>query len=844
MKTAWRLLLFILLSLSATSSLKAQTTGYVRNEDGKSVAHAYVLVYDKGNKLLSFATTDNNGFFALGKAIIKPGRRIVIRCLGYREEQIKTDKATSTPFHVILRREEIGLKEVVVSAKPIREYNDTTQFLVSAFTDGMEKNVEEMLKKLPGIEVDNNGDIAYRGKHISKITLDHADMFGTNYKTASKTIPAKFIGTVEVIKNYQENRQLKDVQRSNDMILNLSLKSDMRLQKPVGQMEMGGGYRHRYNEVGNLLLMNKKFKLYDAMGFSNIRSSQFASFEDLIRLDSAEIVGDHLYNFAHRDNIDYAEQKSEYNSLNMVWQPKKALTISSQFNVEKNRYQTESREETSYFNNAVKIDIYTFLKNSPIWLNNNFQIKYDLCPTTTLTLLGKIVHANKKVNNKFTEDMSSAFATQTKATYVEGKINLSHAFKNKAAVIISNTTMGNRDNQSFGFNNSIYDICQNFNHQDVLNLFSIQYYKKERGWAWNVETGQNYRKERATLTHDSFDNQVKYNEHLLFTKGDITFHLGKSRIELKTLLGYWQQKLIDTSGKNTKSERMRIEPELLFEGDWGRHYLSLSCDYTQGKIMPTEYLGRYTDYREYTEPASFVNDHTGDFHINSLYRYSPSVRTSILAIYNYSLSQNNWVDAIRITENMDYILPTEVKNNRTHFGNLSVSHYIDTIRQGFKLSASINKNSFQTEYEDNGSRNVNSVSVHSTLSLRSAFSGWFNYVMGARYTFSSVSGIGSKPSRTRDYSFYQDLIGSFGKNLKVKFTFDEHFLGRNHTFYLFVRPYLSYGLPKKDITLTLTTYNIFNNKNIREYNVTAISSSEYYYKIVPTYCLLSVSFRY
>ena len=88
---------------------------------------------------------------------------------------------------------------MVVKAKPIHQDNDTTRYFVNAFADGHERTVEDLLKKLPGIDVSDDGSISYKGKPISKILLDHTDMFGENYKTASRTLSPQIVGSVEAI---------------------------------------------------------------------------------------------------------------------------------------------------------------------------------------------------------------------------------------------------------------------------------------------------------------------------------------------------------------------------------------------------------------------------------------------------------------------------------------------------------------------------------------------------------------------------------------------------------------------------------------------------------------------
>lgn len=841
-----RIILSLVFSVAMVAGLSAKPRGFVRNSKGEPVAHASIMVYDGAGKMMAFAISDGKGYFAIDKEMDYAKKKLVVRCLGYQPQQTTASNADA-PVNITLQTEDIGLKEVEVNAKPIRENKDTTQYLVSAFADGMEKNVEDLLKKLPGINVDEDGNISFKGKSIAKIMIDHTDMFGDKYKIASKTIPAKFIGSVEAIKHYQEDRHLKDVQSSDDVILNLTLKSDMKLEKPVGQIGLGGGYNNKYDTSGNLLMMNKKFKIYDAAAFSNIGESTLSSSEDIHHLDSIEVADDYFHSFENRDHIMYAEQKSEANSLNMVFQPNEKISVTNQLIAEKNRYQTDTHEIISYFNDLARVENNTYLKNKPIRLNDNLQLKYDINKSTTLTYRFKVMSNDKHVANDFISDSLSTYTTKTKSTYIENSINLSHSLENKAAIIVNYSTSHDKGNQTFDFDHPTENVIhQRFDIKKFSNRFSVKYYKRQSWLAWNIEAGYNDSNEKLNIsTNDNGNPQfANYKEKLLFAKGYAEVNINKVKFEYSTLLGYWKQTVHSFSIGNKDLNRLKIEPKMSIEADLGHHTLSMSCSYEPGTMDPLDYLGRYTDYRTYTKSAPFYNDKTANFNIDADYMFSPTLNTSVWAMYMYSISRKAFVNAFNITQDMDYLVPTMTKDNHSHLGIAGLSHYIDAIRQRLKFSTSISSNSYMDELENDVLRKINSLNINATFSTRSVFSGPFNYLAGARYNLSSIRVAGSDAVNTHNYSFFEDLVGSFSKTLKVKLSLDEHFLGINHHFYLFAAPHVTYDLPKHHATIDLSSYNILNNRNISEYTVSEIYSSEYDNRIAPAYCLLSIIFRY
>ena len=237
-------LIIILIFQFGILTAYAGIKGTIRDNEGSPLAGATIVVCDNNNKMITYTTSGSDGTFNIEMELSNQAYYLVVRLIGFLKEKV-TINGNDDNINVILSQDNVSLKEVVVKASPIRQVNDTTRYVVASFMDGHEKNVEELLMKLPGIDVSENGNITFKGKSISKILLDNSDMFGSNYKTASRTIPPQFVSTIEAINHYQENRQLKGVQTSDDVVLNLSLRSDMKLQKPVGQINLGGGIENR-----------------------------------------------------------------------------------------------------------------------------------------------------------------------------------------------------------------------------------------------------------------------------------------------------------------------------------------------------------------------------------------------------------------------------------------------------------------------------------------------------------------------------------------------------------------------------------------------------------------------
>jgi len=270
MTTYLKPILFFVLFLWATC-LFSQTklAGKITTTSGELLPNVNVMIREIGNeKIYVFTTSLKDGSYSLNYTGEKNNKRIVFRLLGYEEKTVDL-AAASFPLNITLMSSDYVLNEITIMPQAIRIRNDMTEYLVSAFSDGTERSIEEVLKKIPGIDVDDNGTIRFKGKRIEKILLDDVDLFDQNYTIASKNVPANFIDKVQAIENYHDNRLLKNAEYSDKIALNLSVKDDLKMQRPVGQIAASGGYENRYSLNARPLMINKKLKIFDILNLTN-----------------------------------------------------------------------------------------------------------------------------------------------------------------------------------------------------------------------------------------------------------------------------------------------------------------------------------------------------------------------------------------------------------------------------------------------------------------------------------------------------------------------------------------------------------------------------------------------
>lgn len=150
-----------------------------------------------------------------------------------------------------LKPEAISLKEVEIKGGRIYGRQDTVKYDLSRFTSGKEQNIKEALKKLPGIDVnEQSGEIRYNGKAISQFTVEGMDVSGGRYNQITENLKADAVEKAEVIEHFQPIRSLRNKMPSDKVALNLKLKPEVR-SRWLLTLQAAGGY-------GDQMLYNGK----------------------------------------------------------------------------------------------------------------------------------------------------------------------------------------------------------------------------------------------------------------------------------------------------------------------------------------------------------------------------------------------------------------------------------------------------------------------------------------------------------------------------------------------------------------------------------------------------------
>lgn len=288
-------ILFALIALVATAWTQAAVVNGILLDATDTTAligaSVRLLKPTKDSTLVKGTTTDANGVFDLSG--IKAGKyTLKLSYVGYKDElkhiTVGTDGRNVNLGAIRMTPNSIMLSEaVVVGVKtPITVKEDTVEYNADTYKTQPNAVVEDLLKRLPGVEVDANGKITAHGKEVKKILIDGQEFFADDPKMASKNLPADMVNKLQVIDRKSELARLTGVDDGDDeTVINLTVKKGMN-NGWFGTLNAGYGTNKRYtsNGIANYFNEGNQFTLTGSannvnnMNFTDGGASRFMRF--------------------------------------------------------------------------------------------------------------------------------------------------------------------------------------------------------------------------------------------------------------------------------------------------------------------------------------------------------------------------------------------------------------------------------------------------------------------------------------------------------------------------------------------------------------------------------------
>ena len=667
----------------------------------------------------SYYFADVNGLFSISP-VPANDFTLVITNLGYRPVAkfipVKQTEKSINVGTIILTANPTTLKEVVVEAAPIVIKEDTIEYRADAFKVKENATTEDLLKKLPGISVDKDGNVKAQGKDVKKIRVNGKEFFGGDVTTATRELPANIIDKVQVIDDYGDQATVSGIKDGEaEKVINLQIKKDKnrgffgRITAGAGtdehyQGSFNGNYFNNQQQIslfansnntnqslfnfgnmaanrgmGNMMKMGQGLMndmgggsgLMNAMqnGDQSFVSSNFSSNTGITTSSSVginyrdqwgkriSVYGSYSYSHRKNDIIQYSSTQNFY-------------TRDTAFlNNQDNSSTTKGDNHRVFFNLEYQIDSFNYLKISPNLTyassNNNSNTLFDY-------------YLNSKLHTSGGSNNSSSGAQNPS---VNSTILFNHKFRKRGRNFSANITLGNSTNNSdqntnnststyiipIGVYNRLQYIDQvNDNHNYGIRLTYSEPLSKTRNL--DVAYSHNLTYARNNKSTDSVDIAgVRYFIPGLSNDYENNFYSNRIGVSIRTTLKKMnytfgislqpvsqQGNSITRDSMYKKIDRVNIFPIARF-----------AYNFSKTKVLNISYSGSATQ-PTYTQ----LQDVTDNSNQQSVTKGNPLLQPSINHNINAGYNNFNFVSGRVLFVNMTFsMIQNQIVNKTIRLGN-------------------------------------------------------------------------------------------------------------------------------------------------------------------------------
>lgn len=194
--------------------------------DNSPIAGAIVQVKDSAGNTYQYTITNDKGEYHIGYSA-SVAESLYFQCMGYKPQEVSISQIQSLQT-IYMVSQPTQLRDVIVKAPDIEQRSDTLTYYMSKYATAEDKKLADVLKRLPGIKVEDNGQIKYNGEPINKFYIDGSDFMDGRYGIATENINPADVASVDVLENHQPMQVLKGIEFSQQAGLNIKLKEEAR----------------------------------------------------------------------------------------------------------------------------------------------------------------------------------------------------------------------------------------------------------------------------------------------------------------------------------------------------------------------------------------------------------------------------------------------------------------------------------------------------------------------------------------------------------------------------------------------------------------------------------------
>ena len=869
----------ILVCFSFSTYSQDSIYGIVKDSNNNIIPFVNIFYLSKmDSAVIKYTKANKDGIFYVNNIDINRGL-LRVTAVSFKEQFIQLKKLNehfSDTISIILQPSYQDLNEVIVtSSKPIEIRGDTISFNVKSFSSGTEKVVEDMLKKIPGIEVGEDGLVRFNGKEVEKIMVEGDDFFEKGYHVLTRNMPNKVLDKVEVIKNFNSNSLLKRIEKSDNIALNLRLTEEAKASF-FGELQVASSPLDLEWQSLRLNLFNfsKKTKYYsltntntigteitgdlnsflDNNDFKNSGSNNILMSRSLINGLDAVAIGINKSKFAFG--------RKSFQTVSIISNITKRLKLRFtgfilKQNQEFNKYSLQQYAiGTNQFVNTELI----FQQKASDLPFGSFKVNFDLSKKSNLEFTSKISFNKSESYNDilFNQNQIKDLLINNSA-YFQNKLIYTFQVKPKKALIAKFDFNWGKINQQYNtnqidypflnINNLIVDKTKQCAFLQTNNVESSIRYLIKHDNNENTELFMEFKNSRDYLTSslqqysndtlllNSLNNQNKfyYNSSELFFGMGHEGNFKKLDYRLFAKIRFLKNELFDTP-INDNQFKLFFQPQLnvgyTFNGNH-RSSISFSINNSYNDIermyrnlIMQDYRTFYAGFPNFNQTVNktilfnhFAGNYISRFLANIFVLYNTNeniLTTNSIISSNYSII-NSDIGAssnfLSYSASVNYFFK-RLSFNVKAFTNGTISTFINSVN--LQNNRMVTNSNFQIGFE-----------------LRTVFKKSLNFIAGSNWTTNQVK-LENKNAVNSKIDFLDIQFRSNNLfNLSVKTDrFSFQFINGNKAFY-FTDIDLKFRLKKTKLNLIFLIHNLFNTNFYEIASISDISSNLTIVRLLP-----------
>ncbi|UQD55333.1 TonB-dependent receptor [Flavobacterium sp. K5-23] len=459
-----------------------------------------IVVVNQNDKQIGFGTTNNEGWFE--KELSNGNYQIKVSKLGFTATELSLVVDKPNTVECILDELANKLETVIITSRPkiMKIKGDTISYNLKTIVDGTENKIEDVIKKLPGLNVDQAGKVSYKGQEIDNILIDGNEFFNNKHQMATQNIDANMVEGIDLLLNHSGfagERSGAD----KGIALNLKMKEGFK-NKWIGDFEIGSGINNSLKIHNNLFKFFKKGNLALITDYNNIAKTPI-SIEDYNEMRTVSDINSNNESVAQLEmpsflnpNGYFTKKENTFIGINYTSRiaEKSKITITNIFNVA-NSIESQFKNQTNLGESKNQLS-FSDAKNATYVLNNtNLKWEFNKSKKTYYSYgAGFTPNVDDENNNIFTSnEVVDTDKTNSNFSFyqqfqvlsklyekINYKLSVKHKYVSNDQELHLNSNMSlfgtdlEQINQNFKSKNNFINIINEFSLARKSNLFSLK----------------------------------------------------------------------------------------------------------------------------------------------------------------------------------------------------------------------------------------------------------------------------------------------------------------------------------------------------------------------------------